>query len=138
METVEGNMECSTKGEILVDVVRVWQLIHALYVNSAALGNLLSPPTEVDPFYNQLKPIFEKASASVTCSKTHKLNSFKTLEKKMNNTKEVLHHNDRKCSIVIDGKPFKCNGVIVKGDSIKTYMKYFQCNIVLDKSDGSK
>jgi len=26
----------------------------------------------------------------------------------------------------------------VKGDSVKTYTKYFQCNMVLDKSDGSK
>ena len=51
---------------------------------------------------------------------------------------EVSHYNNSKRSIVIDGKPFKCNGVIVKGDSVKTYTKYFQCNMVLDKSDGSK
>jgi hypothetical protein len=50
-ESVKGNMEC-TEGEILVDVVRVWHLIHALYVNSAALGNVLPPSEEVEPFYN--------------------------------------------------------------------------------------
>ncbi len=26
----------------------------------------------------------------------------------------------------------------MKGDSVKTYTKYFQCNMVLDKLDGSK
>ena len=51
---------------------------------------------------------------------------------------EVSHHNDSKRSVVIDGQPFKCNGVTVKGDSVKTYTKYFQCNMVLDQSDGSK
>ncbi len=68
-EDVEGNMECNSKGEIWVDIFRVWQLIHALYENSDALGNLLPPSAEVDPFYNQLKPIFEKAIASVKRSK---------------------------------------------------------------------
>ena len=79
-----------------------------------------------------MKPIFEKAIASVKRSKIRKLTSLKTLEKKTNNTEEVSHHNNSKHSIVIDGKPFKCNRVIVKGDSIK------KCNMVLDKLDGSK
>ncbi len=51
--------------------------------------------------------LFEKASASVKRSKTHKLNSSKTTEEKNNDTKEVSHHNDSKRSVVIDGKPFK-------------------------------
>jgi hypothetical protein len=137
-KNVEGNMEGSTDGEMWVDLVRVWQLVHALYVHSDALGNLLAPSADVDPFYNQLKPIFEKAIASVNSSKNRKSTSSKTLDKNKKKTDELSHHNNSKRSVVIDGKPFKCNGVIVKGDSVKTYTKYFQCNMVLDKSDGSK
>ena len=107
-------------------MVRVWQLIHALNVNSVAFGNFLPPSEVVEPFYNRLKPLFEKAIASGKRSKTHKSNSSKTSEKINNETKEVSHHNDSKRSVLIDGKPFKCNGVKVKGDSVKTYTKYFQ------------
>ncbi len=81
-EDVEGNMEGTNNGEIWVDVVCVWQLIHALYDNSDALGNLLPPSAEVDPFYNRLKLIFEKAIASIKRSKIHKLNSLKHWRRK--------------------------------------------------------
>ena len=135
--SVEGKFEC-TEDEMFLDVVRVWQLIHALNVNSVAFGNFLPTSEVVEPFYHRLKPLFEKAIASGKRSKTHKSNSSKTSEKINNDTKEVSHHNDSKRSVVIDGKPFKCNGVKVKGDSVKTYTKYFQCNMVLDQSDGSK
>ncbi len=74
---------------MFVDVIHVWQQIHTLYVNSIALGNILPPSEEVDAFYNRLKPFFEKASASVKWSKTHKSNFSKTTEKKNNDTKEV-------------------------------------------------
>ena len=135
--SVEGKFEC-TKDDMFVDVVRVWQLIHALNVNSVAFGNFLPPSEVVGPFYKQLKPLFENAIASGKRLKTDKSNSSKTAEKNNNDKKEVSHHNDSKGSVVIDGKPFKCNGVKVKGDSVKTYTKYFQCNMVLDQSDGSK
>jgi hypothetical protein len=135
--SVEGMFERNEDG-MLVDVVRLWQLIHALNVNSVAFGNFLHPSEVVEPFYNQLKPLFEKAIASGKRLKSHKPNSSKTAEKNNNNKKEVSHHNDSKRSVVIDGKPFKCNGVKVKGDSVKTYTKYFQCNMVLDQLDGSK
>jgi hypothetical protein len=135
--SVEGTFECNEDG-MLVDVVRLWQLIHALNVNSVAFGNFLHPSEVVEPFYNRLKPLFEKATAAGKRSKSHKSNSSKTAEKNNNDKKELSHHNDSKRSVVIDGKPFKCNGVKVKGDSVKTYTKYFQCNMVLDQSDGSK
>jgi hypothetical protein len=135
--SVEGEFGC-TENDMFLDVVRVWQLIHALNVNSVAFGNFLPTSEVVESFYNRLKPLFEKAIASGKRSKTHKSNSSKTAEKNNNDTKEVSHHNDSKRSVVIDGKPFKCNGVTVKGDSVKTYTKYFQCNMVLDQSDGSK
>ena len=87
-ENVEGNMECTTDGEMWVDLVWVWQLVHALYVHSSdAFGNLLAPSADVDPFYNQIKPIFEKAMASVESSKNQKLTSLKTLDKKKKWTK---------------------------------------------------
>jgi hypothetical protein len=106
-------------------------------VNSVAFGNFLPPSEVVGPFYKQLKPLFENAIASGKRLKTDKSNSSKTAEKNNNDKKEVSHHNDSKRSVFIDGKPFKCNGVKVKGDSVKTYTKYFQCNMVLDQSDGS-
>jgi hypothetical protein len=135
--SVEGMFESNEDG-MLVDVVRLWQLLHALNVNSVAFGNFIPPSEVVDTFYNRLKPLFEKATASVKRTKIGKSNSSKTAEKSNNEMKEVSHHNDSKRSVVIDGQPFKCNGVKVKGDSVKTYTKYFQCNMVLDQSDGSK
>jgi hypothetical protein len=135
--SVEGMFESNEDG-MLVDVVRLWQLIHALNVNSVAFGNFIPPSEVVEPFYNRLKPLFEKAIASAKRTKTGKSYSSKTAEKNNNDMKEVSHHNDSKRSVVIDGQPFKCNGVKVKGDSVKTYTKYFQCNMVLDQSDGSK
>jgi len=49
--SVEGKFEC-TEDDMFVDVVRVWQLIHALNVNSIAFGNFLHPSEVVEPFYN--------------------------------------------------------------------------------------
>jgi hypothetical protein len=135
--SIEGMFERNEDG-MLVDVVQLWQLIHALHVNSVAFGNFIPPSEEVEPFYNRLKPLFEKAIASRKRTKTGKSNSSKTAKKKNNDIKEVSHHNNSKRSVVIDGQPFKCNGVKVKGDSVKTYTKYFQYNMVLDQSDGSK
>ena len=41
-----------------------------------------------------------------------------------------------KQNVVIDGHPYKCNNVTVKGNVTKTYTKYFSCMMVMDKLDG--
>ena len=43
-----------------------------------------------------------------------------------------------KQNVVIDGHPYKCNNVMVKGNVMKSYTKYFLRMMVMDKTDGGK
>ena len=79
------------------------------------------PPTDDIPkFYNIVLPFFERANANVRLSLNEKDQQIiKSKAKKispMKEKKEVCHHNDGKQNVVLlEGKPFKCNGVKVRG-----------------------
>ena len=51
---------------------------------------------------------------------------------------DASNYNESKKYVIIDGKLLKCQMVKVEGNLIKTYTKYLQCAIVLDRSNGSK
>jgi hypothetical protein len=56
-------------------------------------------------------------------------------------TKEttVSHLNQSRQNIGVDGKLYRCNKVRVIGEKNKVvYTEYLQCEMALDKSDGSK
>jgi hypothetical protein len=51
----------------------------------------------------------------------------------------IYHHNESQQNIVVDGKLYRCNKVRVIGEKNNVvYMKYLQCGMALDKTDGSK
>ncbi len=51
----------------------------------------------------------------------------------------VSHFNKRRKDIKIDGRKYRCNKVMVRGEKKNiVYVKYLQCWMALDKADGSK
>jgi hypothetical protein len=61
-----------------------------------------------------------------------------TAKRNLKTPKVVCHHNMSKQNVVIDGHPYKCNNVMVKGNVMKSYTKYFLRMMVMDKTDGGK
>ena len=130
-----------------VDITNMWVLIHALQVNSRTVPdfNKISPPSiDIPKFYHSVLGFFRRAMKEECQNKTdtdnHKQSPTKTraIKKKGSDSVEN-HHNESRQGVVFEGKHYNCNAVKVTEDgSIKTYIKYFQCAMVFDRSDGSK
>ena len=87
-----------------------------------------------DPVDTETKPISECVATEEFLSKP----LDHVAKCKGRNTGDASNYNESKKFVTIDGKLFKCQMVKVEGNLIKTYTKYFQCGMVLDRLDGSK
>ena len=147
-ESNNTNVKSSNR-DLCGNVVMIWQLIHALQVNTRLLldfHKIIQPIDDIEQFSNFVKPIFEQATEDVLAKKEqvipldgdNSLLSTNASERKFRKKCDASCYNESQKDVIIEGKLFKCNSVKVEGNLIKTYTKYFQCDMVLDRSDGSK